>query len=177
MNSKRQIAENENSFLPLFAQGRSGWQVINWGFTAHHKLFSSSTAPLRAGHFLRLKAQLRHPPRAHSAGWIKYCLEQQEESCNQSCKKQKKKKQSSLVSLIWLIPWAFNTSFTSAFIHALTFAYLPTCIPMYHHISRIWTPTSIQARQPPLGCRLKGLAVNHCSCWHQRTWHSTKSAF
>ena len=66
MNSKRQIAENENSFPPLFAQGHSGWQVINWGFTAHHKLFSSSTAPLRASHFLQLKAQARQPPRDHT---------------------------------------------------------------------------------------------------------------
>lgn len=66
MNSKRQIAENENSFLPLFAQGHTGQQVINWGFTARHKLFSSSTAPPRAGHFLQLKAQARHPARAHT---------------------------------------------------------------------------------------------------------------
>lgn len=171
MNSKRQIAENENSFPPLFAQGHTGWQVINWGFTAHHKLFSSSTAPPRASHFLQLKAQARDAPHAHTQGWLNKILFRVTRGGLQVWLGGRNS-QALLLGFSWKISDSCGFAHLIHSFIAAAWACTQPCSRTRVHSDVTSHPVRAHSHRPPLSWRLKGLAVNHCGCWHQRTWHS-----
>lgn len=73
------------------------------------------------------------------------------------------------VSLIWLQDTNFLIVFNTCWAHTLTHTH--ACL---HSDALSYTHTCQPTHQPLLDRRLKGLAVNHHGCWHQRTRCSTQ---